>query len=166
MEAPEVERVYEVWGSIINNGQMGSLPDEVFKPETAAYLKRFAKPFLSDGINLEEALIERNRLTKLWSYFLTDYQVCIGPTWSNLPWPINTDLDPQKGDQALKDSFIFIVPGNCLGLPSVALPMGVSDGIPTGVQIYSDLYREDLCLLAAEVIQAESACPTPIDPII
>jgi amidase len=44
--------------------------------------------------------------------------------------------------------------------------MGVSDGIPTGVQIYSDLYREDLCLLAAEVIQAESACPTPIDPII
>ena len=166
VEAPEVERVYEVWGSIMNNGLMGSLPDAIFKPETAAYLKRFAKPFLSDGINLEEALIERNRLTKLWSYFLTDYQVCIGPTWSNLPWPINTDLDPQKGDQALKDSFIFIVPGNCLGLPSVALPMGVSDGIPTGVQIYSDLYREDLCLLAAEVIQAESACPTPIDPII
>jgi len=45
------------------------------------------------------------------------------------------------------------------------LPMGVDNGIPTGVQIYSELYREDLCLLAAELIQKEAPCPTPIDPV-
>ena len=104
-------------------------------------------------------------LRRLWSAFLTDYSVCIGPTWSNVPWTIDTDLDPEKGDAVLRESFIFIAPGNCLGLPSVALPMGVADGIPTGIQIYSELYREDLCLLAAEIIEKERDCPTPIDPV-
>ena len=165
VEAPEVERVVEIWGTVLNNGLLEALPDELFKPETAEYLHRFSEPFITNGINLEEALIERRRLRRLWSSFLTEYTVCIGPTWSNLPWPINTDLDPDKGDSVLKESFIFIAPGNCLGIPSVALPMGVADGLPTGIQIYSELYREDLCLLAAEIIEKERDCPTPIDPI-
>ena len=163
VEAPEVERVYEIWGTVLNNGLLEVLPDEMFKPETAEYLNRFGEPFINNGINLDEALIERRRLRRLWSSFLTDYSVCIGPTWSNLPWPIDTDLDPEKGYAVLRESFIFIAPGNCLGLPSVALPMGVADGIPTGIQIYSELYREDLCLLASEIIEKERDCPTPID---
>ena len=165
VEAPEVERVYEIWGTVLNSGMLDAIPEEVFKPETAAYLHRFAEPFLSNDLNLDQALIERRRLRRLWSAFLTDYQVCIGPTWANLPWPIDTDLDPEKGIDTLRQSFSFIAPGNCLGLPSVALPMGVDNGIPTGVQIYSELYREDLCLLAAELIQKEAPCPTPIDPV-
>ena len=165
VEAPEVERVYEIWGTVLNSGMLDAMPEEVFKPETAAYLHRFAEPFLSNDLNLDQALIERRRLRRLWSAFLTDYQVCIGPTWANLPWPIDTDLDPEKGIDTLRQSFSFIAPGNCLGLPSVALPMGVDNGMPTGVQIYSELYREDLCLLAAELIQKEAPCPTPIDPV-
>ena len=165
VEAPEVERVYEIWGTVLNSGMLDAMPDEMFKEETAVYLKLFSEPFINNGISLDEALLERRRLRRLWSSFLTDYTVCIGPTWSNLPWPIDTDLDPIKGDSALKESFIFIAPGNCLGIPSVALPMGVADGLPTGIQIYSELYREDLCLLAAELIEQERDCPTPIDPV-
>ena len=165
VEAPEVERVYEIWGTVLNNGMLDAMPDEIFKPETAEYLNRFSDPFINNGINLDQALIERRRLRRLWSAFLTDYSVCIGPTWSNLPWPINTDLDPEKGEAVLRESFIFITPGNCLGLPSVSLPMGVANDLPTGIQIYSELYREDLCLLAAEIIENEVDCPTPIDPV-
>ena len=165
VEAPEVERVFEIWGTVLNSGMLEAMPDEMFKQETAVYLKRFSEPFINNGISLDEALLERRRLRRLWSSFLTDYTVCIGPTWCNLPWPIDTDLDPVKGDSVLKESFIFIAPGNCLGIPSVALPMGVADGLPTGIQIYSELYREDLCLLAAEIIEKERVCPTPIDPV-
>ena len=165
VEAPEVERVFEIWGTVLNSGMLEAMPDEMFKQETAVYLKRFSEPFINNGISLDEALLERRRLRRLWSSFLTDYTVCIGPTWCNLPWPIDTDLDPVKGDSVLKESFIFIAPGNCLGIPSVALPMGVADGLPTGIQIYSELYREDLCLLAAEIIEKERDCPTPIDPV-
>jgi amidase len=51
-----------------------------------------------------------------------------------------------------------------LGIPSVALPTGVADGLPTGVQVYADRWREDLCLAAAEVIEAALPGPAPIDP--
>lgn len=60
----------------------------------------------------------------------------------------------------------FITPGNVLGLPSIALPMGVADGLPTGVQIYADLWREDLCLDAAETIEGAVTRPTPIAPLV
>jgi amidase len=46
----------------------------------------------------------------------------------------------------------------------VALPTGVADGVPTGVQVYADLWREDLCLEAAEVIEGGVRRPTPTDP--
>ena len=166
VEAPELDRVFEVWASILNAGFIQATPKEVFKKETADYLKRSEEELVENTIPLGEALIERQRLRRLWSKFLNKYSVCIGPTWTNLPWPIDTDLDPDIGVNTTKKSFAFIVPGNCLGLPSVALPTGVSDGLPKGIQVYSELYREDLCLLAAEIIEKESVCPTPIDPIV
>lgn len=166
VDAPETERVYEIWHKVLNSGMLDEMPEEAFKPETADYLRRFEKQFPQNDMTLDQALLERRRLRRLWSAFLTDYQVCIGPTWANRPWPIDTDLDPDIGIQTLKESFIFISPGNCLGLPSVALPMEVHDGLPTGIQIYSELYREDLCLAVAEMIQEEVPCPTPIDPLV
>ena len=158
--------VFEICASILSPGIFQVVPPEVFKKETADYLERAGEQFVDNIVPLEEALIERQRLRRLWSEFLTEYSVCIGPTWANLPWPIDTDLDPDIGIDTLKKSFAFIVPGNCLGFPSIALPTGVSDGLPTGIQIYSELYREDLCFLASEIIEKESMCPTPIDPII
>ncbi len=38
-------------------------------------------------------------------------------------------------------------------------------GIPLGVQVIGSRYREDLCLDAAEVIEARHGLPTPIDPV-
>jgi len=165
VDAPEIDRVYEIWHKVLNSGMLDAMPDNIFKPETEAYLTRFTEQFHNVQMTLDQALIERGRLRRLWSSFLTEYQVCIGPTWANLPWPIDTDLDPNIGIQTLQNSFIFIAPANCLGLPSVALPMEVDNGLPSGIQIYSEMYREDLCLHAAELIQAEVPCPTPIDPV-
>ena len=53
-----------------------------------------------------------------------------------------------------------------LGLPAVALPMDVTDGLPGGVQIYAERWREDLCLEAASVIEAAVGTRAPIDPVI
>ena len=37
-----------------------------------------------------------------------------------------------------------------LGLPAMAVPTGVADGLPVGVQIVGPRFREDLVLAAAE----------------
>lgn len=165
VEAPELDRVYEVWGKILMGGSDLDALDDLLKPETVAYLQRMQTVYDVQSLTMDEALVERRRLRRLWSAFLTDYTVAIGPTWATLPWPIDSDLDPDKGVGVLRDSWPFIAPGNALGIPSVALPTGVSDGLPTGIQVYSEVYREDLCLWASEIIEAESECPTPIDPV-
>jgi len=58
----------------------------------------------------------------------------------------------------------LVVSVNLLGLPSVAVPVGLADGIPQGVQIIGPRYREDLCLDAAEAIERQVDVLTPIDP--
>ena len=54
---------------------------------------------------------------------------------------------------------------NLLGLPSVAVPTGVVGGLPQGVQLIGDRFREDLCLDAAEAIEDSLGLVTPIDPV-
>ena len=53
---------------------------------------------------------------------------------------------------------------NLLGLPAVAVPTGVIGGLPQGVQLIGDRFREDLCLDAAEAIERALGTLTPIDP--
>ena len=79
---------------------------------------------------------------------------------------IDSDLDGQRGIDLLLATVRFITPGNVLGIPGVALPTGVADGLATGIQAYAELHREDLCLMAAETIEAQSPMPTPIDPVL
>jgi amidase len=42
---------------------------------------------------------------------------------------------------------------NLLGLPAAAVPTGLHDGVPIGVQIIGARFREDLCLDAAQAIE-------------
>jgi len=51
-----------------------------------------------------------------------------------------------------------------VGLPCVAVPTGVSENVPFGVQLVAGRFREDLCLDAAEAIETRAGLLTPIDP--
>lgn len=53
---------------------------------------------------------------------------------------------------------------NLLGLPAASVPTGLWSGLPLGVQVIGSRYREDLCLDAAEAIEAQRGLSTPIDP--
>jgi Asp-tRNA(Asn)/Glu-tRNA(Gln) amidotransferase A subunit family amidase len=53
---------------------------------------------------------------------------------------------------------------NALGLPAVALPVGVGDGLPQSVQVIGPRYREGLCLDAAAALEERVGIITPIDP--
>jgi Asp-tRNA(Asn)/Glu-tRNA(Gln) amidotransferase A subunit family amidase len=53
---------------------------------------------------------------------------------------------------------------NALGLPAVALPVGIGDGLPQSVQLIGPRYREDLCFDAAAAIEDRVGIITPIDP--
>jgi amidase len=107
---------------------------------------------------------ERSRLMRAWSAFFSEYPVLIGPNFAGPIWPIDADLDPARGIELLEATVRFVTPGNALGIPCVALPMGLVDGLPEGIAIYADLWREDLCLRAAEIIEAGNPV-APVDPV-
>jgi amidase len=58
----------------------------------------------------------------------------------------------------------MIVVVNFLGLPAVAVPTGIVNGVPQGVQVIAPRYREDLAITAAETIEARLGSRVPIDP--
>ena len=59
----------------------------------------------------------------------------------------------------------LVVAPNILGLPVAAVPVSIgSDGLPRGVQVIGDRFRDDLCLEGAAAIEAELGTFTPIDP--
>ena len=55
--------------------------------------------------------------------------------------------------RAQQAQFVF----NLLGLPCVAVPTSIKGGVPMGVQLVAGRFREDVCLDAAEIVEAQ--CP-------
>jgi len=166
-EPPELERVSEIYLNLLSIDFVSLMPSirSVIAPALYDYMMALCSE--NDGAELPNSEIHaaRSSLIRLWSSFFAQYPVVVGPTWTRLPWPIDADLEPDSGVPLVLETAKFIIPGNLLGLPSVALPMGVVDGLPTGIQLYSDLWREDLCLEAAELIERDVERPTPIEPV-
>jgi amidase len=51
-----------------------------------------------------------------------------------------------------------------LGLPAMAVPTGLADALPMGVQLIAARFREDVFLEGAEAIEVRAGAITPIDP--
>ena len=104
------------------------------------------------------------RLGRLWALFFVEHPVLLTPTWTQPPFPHGFDLGDEATDR-ITGILRYITPPNLLGLPSVAVPVGVADGLPQGVQCISDRWRDDLALAAAADIEAALGTITPIDPV-
>jgi amidase len=164
---PELTRVNELFAQLLASDlavlrlQLEPLLSEAL----SAHLQRLCR-FAPHGAAATYRLYtERSRLQRAWSAFFSEFPILIGPTWGRPIWQPDADLDPQSGVELLQDTTRFITPGNLLGIPSLALPTGSADGLPTGVLIYADLWREDLCLTAAEIIEAARAPVLPVEPV-
>ncbi|HEX8866839.1 MAG TPA: amidase family protein [Lentzea sp.] len=95
-----------------------------------------------------------------WAGMLDRYPVVVGPV-STIP-----SLEPDEDRRSAAhlagyfDAMELCTATNFVGVPAVAVPTGLRDGLPTGVQVISRMYREDLALDAAEVLE------TPLSPAV
>lgn len=164
---PELERVNELWGQLLATdiAQMLPLVSPMMSEPALKLLHELTATF--DAANIPSMVLhtERARLMRLWSGFFQDYPLVIGPTWTDIPFLHDADISSSDATNTVFTQLKFITPGNLLGIPAVALPMGIANGLPTGVQIYADLWREDLCLQAAVQIEQAVGQICPIDPI-
>jgi amidase len=99
------------------------------------------------------ALADRTRLLRAWSVFMEDYPLVLAPVSQVPPFPQGEDLKGAARVKQMLDEQSMLYGVNGLGLPSAAVPTGLHDGVPMGVQIIGPRLREDLCLDAAEAVE-------------
>src|SRR5258705_13449853 len=111
-----------------------------------------------------DGLAQRDRLLRLWELFLEERPLVVTPTSNESAFPVDLDLVDADTTRRIMRTQIMQLVVPVLGLPAVSVPTGVVGGLPTGVQITAGRFREDLCLEAADAIEARAPMPPPIDP--
>lgn len=109
------------------------------------------------------AYMTRQSLMRLWGEFQVEHPLIVAPVSTDIPF------DGAKGYTLTEVAEIvhglrMTIAVNALGLPAVAVPVGVEDGLPQAVQIIGPRYREDLCLDAATAVEERAGILTPINP--
>lgn len=105
----------------------------------------------------------RQALLRAWSAFQEQHPLIVAPIYTDVPFAVGTDLNDGRVAEEIR-SMRLALPVNALGLPAVALPVGIGDGLPQVVQVIGPCYREDLCLDAAQSLEDRLGLLTPIDP--
>jgi amidase len=168
---PRYEDAVSCWTRLIlgDFGSVLGMLTPMMSAEATTFLNNFNEgvPPIADVAAWSQLMIERDGIARAWSTFMADRPLLLSPTWTQLPFEHGFDSATPAGTAATKELMRPVVPANLLGLPSACVPAGRDEatGLPIGVLITGRRLREDLCLEAAEAIEARLGLATPIDPV-
>ena len=133
-------------------------------PDTQRFLSAFYEAAGDpDPVAVLRSFATRLSLLRSWAEFQQTHPLIVAPICTDIPFEVGTDLDDGRVADTLHGMRMAIAV-NALGLPAVAVPVGVADGLPQVVQVIGRRYREDLCLDAAAAVESGVGVFTPIDP--
>ncbi|MGF6573823.1 amidase [Paraburkholderia fungorum] len=113
---------------------------------------------------ISRSLVRRTTLLRQWRLFLDQYAVVLMPVSGELPFPDDLDQQGAAGFDRVWEAQLTMRALPAMGLPGLAVTTQLVNGVPVGVQIVAAHYREDLCLLAGEAIEARGVPVSPVDP--
>jgi amidase len=123
------------------------------------------KVFPFDAAAFSKALTRRATLVREWSLFLETYSVLLIPVSAELPFPDQLDMQGEAAFARVWQAQLTQIAIPFMGLPGLTVSTGLVGRVPVGVQVVAGRYREDLCLLAGEAIEAGGTPSAPIDPV-
>jgi amidase len=124
-----------------------------------------SKVFPFDATTLSTILTRRATFTREWLEFLEKYPVLLMPVSGELPFADQLDRKDETSFARVWQAQVPQIAIPFMGLPGLTVSTGLVGRIPVGVQLVAGRYREDLCLLAGEAIEAGGTPAAPIDPI-
>ncbi|GAA3709454.1 amidase family protein [Terrabacter ginsenosidimutans] len=142
--------------------------EQLLEPIAPSATRRFMAEFFEaagnpDAAAAELAFMTRHAVLRQWEELQQTYPLVIGPVATDVPAVAGTDLNEGQVAQTIR-TMRLTTAVNALGLPAVALPVGIADGLPQALQVIGPRYREDLSLDAAAAIEDRLGIFTPIDP--
>ena len=154
---PNINEAAECWRTIFGLEAkmfMLNLVKEVGSDAIINVVQGFADAASEKGIkDYAEALSKRNGILRLWKNFMDEYPIILAPVSASPPFEQHEDQKgPERFAKILQEqSPQYVI--NLLGLPSVAVPTGLNNNIPIGVQIITPLFYEDFALDIAKIIE-------------
>jgi amidase len=141
---------------------------QLMSPSAEAETRRFMSALLEavgepDPLATAVSFMTREAILRAWGEFQEEYPLIVAPICTDVPFEVGKDLTA-AGVADIHRGMRMALAVNTLGLPAVALPVGIGDGLPQAVQVIGPRYREDLCLDAAAAIEDRLGIITPIDP--
>jgi amidase len=116
-----------------------------------------------DPLTIAMSFMSRQSLLRAWGEFQQEYPLIVAPISTDVPFEVGADLTA-AGVAEIHRALRMALAISALGLPAVAIPVGIIDGLPQAVQVIGPRYREDLCLDAAQALEDRVGIITPIDP--
>ncbi|MEJ3651761.1 amidase [Actinomycetes bacterium KLBMP 9759] len=104
----------------------------------------------------------RHGVMRDWARFATTYPLVLAPVYTERPF--DAELTDDVVGEKIMHAMRMCTATTLVGVPAVAVPTGVVDGQPLGVQLIGPRYREDLCLQAAAALEQRFGTLTPIEP--
>lgn len=157
VDPPHMEELAECWRRLLGTETRETMAEGLAAMGSET-IRTLAGVFIEggEGVDLARYLElsgNRTRLWRAWSVFHEDWPLVLAPVSMAPPFPQGAD---ERGTEAYRtlvqqQAMLYVV--NLLGAPAAAVPTGLHEGAPMGVQIIGARFREDLCLDAAEVIE-------------
>ncbi len=156
MQMPEIREF--MWPAIERHGDAGI--------RRAMGLMLEAHP-ADSGSPYMRALAERARVVRDWQQFLERVPLVLAPVCTQPVYRRGFDLESVERTAAFWRECVTLTAVPVLGVPALAVPTGLADGLPMGVTLIARRFREDLCLAAGEAIEARSgmAAHLPVAPV-
>ncbi|WP_371884257.1 amidase family protein [Caballeronia sp. S22] len=164
---PEIGQCVDVWQSIVmTEVRLGmiSAVDSMEDPDIKRSIHNMVDcaPVVDLG-GYVRAIARRDELRRKWNEFLGRYPIVLLPSSCRLPQPWGADLGTIEEMRALIAAQSPLMATAALGLPGISVPMGLSGGLPVGVQLVANSFRELRLLAAASVIERYKGDTSALD---
>ncbi|MFJ8442641.1 amidase [Kitasatospora griseola] len=104
-------------------------------------------------------------IRRSWAEFLEEYPLLLGPVFTEPPVEPGLESRDQESRDRVASAMRLCSLTSFVGAPAVAVPTGLTDGLPTGVQLVGRPFREDLCLAAAQHLEDRLGVLSPVEPL-
>jgi amidase len=168
LEPPDIDAAANALVVMDSTPGVRSVWEQMLAAVSPEPVRQFATAFFvaagePDGVAVDESFVVRHALMRAWAEFQESHPLIVAPIATEIPSVAGTDLDDGRVAEDIR-TMRMAMAVNALGLPAVAVPVGIRDGLPQVVQVIGPAYREDLCLGAAQAIEDRVGILTPIDP--
>lgn len=156
IETPSIADAAKAWLQL-TNFEMKRTLEPVFSKHGSKMIKQIFDCYyqLEDMADAEGYLLgvaDRTRMVRDWNVLLADYPLILMPYLMRPGYPQGYD-ETFEGVKDLFDSSIYSYGVNFVGMPAGFVPVDLVEGLPSGIQLIGQKWREDLVLDAMEVIE-------------